>query len=454
MSTAIENLVKALEAGSTNGTPSSLTNGSALQRIPMPATLQKVYADESLTLKLSNMIPAKKHDATDYYYNRQLSPGQLGFAAQLEETAVGAQQDAQVVKTAVPLVLYVDMRFTTNLAELVGQIDDKAASERQAEAAAENLAVSIELDMLKGKSDFSDAGVFNGNAVLTGGVPGCRGLDVEIRASDLNVTTQDLYLRAFGAAESVVFTSVTGLTQGTVEDMRARQAINGGNPDLQIMSMSGLANYNKTTALGMQRIVLGGSAQRLSGASLSKQATAFGEVGFEGHRLLEGKSVGLPRGVLAAPTASAAASGSGTTMAAGSYVYVVAARNANAYSAATVASAVTVAAGELVTLTIGASSGAIYFEVFRGTSAATAKFIGNVRAAASGNTSFIDLNNKMPGGSIGLLIDKKSISCPELAPFTKFDLLRADLQKREVFYQVRTIAVEAPRKNCLVDLPQ
>lgn len=453
MSTAIESLVKALEAGSTNGTPSSLTNGSALQRIPMPATLQKVYADESLTLKLSNLIPAKPHKATDYYYDRMLSPGQLGFAAQLEETAIGAQQDLQVVRAAVPLVLYVDLRFTTTIAELVGQVDDKAASERQAEAAAENLAVSIELDMLKGKSDFSDAGVFNGNAVLTGGIAGCRGLDVEIRASDLNITTQDLYLRAFGAAQSVVFTSVTGLTQGIVEDMRARQAINGGNPDMAIMSMSAHADYNKTTALGMQRIVLSGSPQRLSGASLNKQATAFGSVDFEGHRLLEGRTVGLPRGTLAAPTASGAASGSGTTFTAGSYVYVVAARNANSYSGATVAAAVTVAAGELVTLTIGASSGAQYFEVFRGSSAATAKFIGNVRAAATGSTSFIDLNNKMPGGSVGFLIDKKSITAPELAPFTKFDLLRADLQKREVFYQVRTIAVEGPRKNCLVDLP-
>ena len=87
---------------------------------------------------------------------------------------------------------------------------------------------------------------------------------------------------------------------------------------------------------------------------------------------------------------------------AGDYIYRVIAVNNGGYSAAISSSAVTVASGEGVTLTIAAASDAVFYKIYRteaGGAASTAKLIGEVKKASAGATTFVDLNGVRPNTS-------------------------------------------------------
>ena len=102
---------------------------------------------------------------------------------------------------------------------------------------------------------------------------------------------------------------------------------------------------------------------------------------------------------------SAVAGGSGSNffMAdAGDYIYRVVAVNNSGFSAPVSSSAVTVAMGEEVTLTIANQSDAVFFKIYRteaGGAEDTASLIGEVRAAGVGATTFVDANQVRPNTS-------------------------------------------------------
>lgn len=102
---------------------------------------------------------------------------------------------------------------------------------------------------------------------------------------------------------------------------------------------------------------------------------------------------------------SAVAGGSGSNffMAdAGDYIYRIVAVNNSGFSAPVSSSAVTVAMGEEVTLTIANQSDAVFFKIYRteaGGAEDTASLIGEVRAAGVGATTFVDANQVRPNTS-------------------------------------------------------
>ena len=87
---------------------------------------------------------------------------------------------------------------------------------------------------------------------------------------------------------------------------------------------------------------------------------------------------------------------------AGDYIYRIVAVNNEGFSAAINSSAVTVAAGDKVTLTIAAATDAVFYKIYRteaGGIAADAALIGEIKKASSGATVFVDRNGVRPNTS-------------------------------------------------------
>jgi len=454
----IQSLVKALEAGGYNAAPSTLTQGSALMIEDLSPVMQNVTYDNS-HIKLQKMLNVDSCKSTLAQFDRQLSYGIFGGSAQLEG-AVGQEETSEFVRVVVPMAYYSHTRRVTLVANLVATVDGKKAEERAAEDAAKKLAGDIEFDAFRGKADFSNAGVFDGNPLLIPGIPNILGVEPQIRQSDAQRNAQDQMFGEFGSDDTVVIPGGGTLSQEMVEDASVRSAMNLGSADKLIVDPKVLSAYNKIT-LAKERIILAGSPQDATGGELRRQWTSTGTVNVESSRFLSGKTrpaTARSNGPGSTSSAVGTASGSGTGLSAGRYRYLVTAvselgegsgvvvvdGSANAY--------VDVTAGQQVAIVIAAVTGAKAYNVFRsaaGGTAASVKFIG--RVLASGTTTFTDLGNKRPGFVTGFLIDSSTMSLKELAPYSRVKLAQTDLSTPEAHFRFLSLAVMQPRKNVLID---
>lgn len=458
---ALNNLVKTLEAGSYNSAPSNLIQGGALQVENLESVMHNIcFEDEHLILQ--QLFSVKKSKSLLVQFNRQLSYGRFGGSAQ-REGAVGSTQVGDYVRAVVPMCFYSQVRRVTLAANLIETIDSKDAESRESENAAKLIAADLEFDSFKGKADFSNAGVFDGNPNTMAEMPNMLGVDVQVRQSDMLVSTQDLMFAAYGSNQSVVLMQDGALDQLVIEDAHLRSVMNLGKAQRFMVDPVILTGYNKKVALGapagvsnsIQRIVLAGSAQDVSGADLRRQWVSGGTVSIEPSRFLSGKTSWY-RPIVGAPVAPAfsvqpAASGSGSLLKAESSVkYFVTAENEVGEGSVSESAAVTIAAGNIVTFTMAAQAGVKFFNVYRGKTAALAKYIGRV-ASFGGPVVFTDLGNKAPGFVTGYLLQEDTWSFYELASFSKLKLAVSDLSIPEASYVFRTLAGYQPRKNVLVD---
>jgi hypothetical protein len=198
-------------------------------------------------------------------------------SAQLEG-AVGQEETSDYVRITVPMCFYSHTRRVTLASTLVETVDGKKADERAAADAAKKLAADIEFDSFRGRADFSNAGVFDGNPLAIPLMPNMYGLDVQIRQSDAQRNAHDLMLGEYGSDDSVVIYGGGTLTQDNIEDATTRSAMNLGSADKLVVDPKVLSAYNKIT-YGKERIVLAGSP---TGRDRLRAAQA---VGVDGHLL-------------------------------------------------------------------------------------------------------------------------------------------------------------------------
>lgn len=450
----LQSLMKALEAGSYNAAPGTLVQGSALQVEDLSPVMQNVTFDDS-HIKLQKMLSKKDVKSTLHQFNRQLDYGIFGGSAQFEG-GIGEEDTSNVVRAIVPMAFYSTTRRVTVAANLVGAFDGVKAEDRSASDAAMKLAADIEFDMFRGQSDFSNAGVFDGNIAVVAKLPNMIGVDQQIRQSDAQSNAQDLMFAEYGSDQTVVLSAAGALSQSLIEDASVRSAMNMGAADRLILDPISLSAYNKISH-AKERIMLAGSAQEASGANLRTQWTSSAVVSLEASRFLSGKTrparsrVGSPN----APTATLADAGAaGSLLASAAYTYYVTAVSMRGESVPSAAAAVTpAAAGNKVTVTIAAVSGAAYYNVYRsdaGGSAASAKFVGKI-AQGGGNPVFTDLGNRQPGSVTGFLLQANTLGVAELAPYSKLKLAVADLSLPEAHFRFLSLAAYQPRKNVLVE---
>lgn len=450
----LQSLMKALEAGSYNAAPGALAQGAALMVEDLSPVMQNVTFDDS-HIKLQKLLPSKDVKSQLHQFNRQLDYGIFGGSAQ-HEGGIGEEDTSNFVRAVVPMAYYSTVRRVTVAANMIGAFDGVKAEDRSAADAAMKLAGDIEFDLFRGQSDFSNAGVFDGNPAAVANVPNMVGVDQQIRQSDAQSNTQDLMFAEYGSDQTVVISAGGALTQSTIEDAAVRSAMNMGAADRLILDPISLSAYNKL-AHAKERIVLAGAAQESSGANLRTQWTSSGAVSLEASRFLSGKTrpARARNGSPAAPAiALAEVAAAGAILDPGTYTYFVTAANERGESMPSAASSQAVAAlGNKVTVTITAVSGAKYYNVYRsaaGGSAASAKLIGKI-AQGAGNPVFHDLGNRAPGSVTGFLIQANTLGIAQLAGYSKLKLAVSDLSLPEAHFRFLSLAAYQPRKNVLIE---
>lgn len=447
----LQSLMKALEAGSYNAAPGQLAQGAALMVEDLSPVMQNVTFEDS-HIKLQKMLNSKSVKSQLHQFNRQLDYGIFGGSAQYEG-GIGEEDTSNYVRAVVPMAYYSTVRRVSVAANLVGTFDGQKAEDRASSDAAMKLAGDIEFDCFRGQSDFSNAGVFDGNPTVVAKIPNMIGVDQQIRQSDAQSNSQDLMFAEYGSDQTVVLSANGALTQSLIEDSSVRSAMNMGAADKLMLDPISLSAYNKI-AHAKERIVLAGSAQEASGANLRTQWTSSAIVSLEASRFLSGKTrpARSRAGSPSAPSIAVADAGAaGSLLQAIAYTYYVTACNERGESVASSAASVTpAAAGNKVTVTITAVSGAKYYNVYRGSSAANAKFIGKI-AQGAGNPVFADLGNRTPGAVTGFLLQSNTMGLGELAPYSKLKLAVSDLSLPEAHFRFLSLAMYQPRKNVLLE---
>lgn len=453
----LKSLVKALEAGNYNAAPSSLVQGAALQTEDLSPVMNNVtFSDEHL--KLQKMFKVATVKSTLAQFDRQLSYGILGGSAQLEG-AIGSDETSEFVRIVVPMAYYSHVRRVTLVANMVSTVDGKKAEDRAAADAAKKLAADIEFDLLRGKSDFQNAGVYDSNPMTIPGLANIMGFEAQVRQSDSQRNAHDQMFGEFGSDESITIAGGGTLKQDMIEDASVRSAMNFGSADKLLVDPIVLSAYNKLTYKDKERIILAGSPQDASGADFRRQWVSGGTVQIEASRFLSGKT--RPTQARASgptqPTVVPAADvGAGTGFGAGdSYSYYITACNEVGESprSAVVTQAI-VGAGDGAALTCTLGGTVRYYNVYRGANGVTDplkfKFIGRVAYNPAG-TVFYDLGNKAPGFVTGILLQGDTAELKELSPYSRLKLAVVDLSVPEAHFRFLTLAVTHPRKNCLID---
>jgi hypothetical protein len=456
----IQGLIKALEAGGYDVAPSKLVQGAALMIEDLSSAVEVTTFDDS-HIKLQKSIKVESCKSTLAQFDRQLSYGIFGGSAQLEGH-VGQEETSDFVRVTYPMCFYSHTRKVTLPSMLVQTVDGKKSDERAAADAAKKLAGDIEFDLFRGKADFSNQGVFDGNMGSIPAGPNILGVDAQIRQTDLMRNAQDLMFNEYGSDESVVLAGGSTLSQDNIEDGWTRSQMNHGNATRLIIDPKVLSNYNKI-AYAKERIVLAGSPQDATGAELSRQWTSGGVVKLEASRFLSGKTSPAPARANgpAIPTLTsatpAAISGVVTGFLNGeAYKYTVTACNEVGESPRSASATATIDAdgkGVNVVISHTGLSNVRYFNVYRSAAGGSVmKFIGRVALAlGAASTTFVDLGNKQPGFVTGFLIEDDTMLVKELAPFSRLKLAVTQLAQPEAFFRFLTLGMTAPRKNVLID---
>ena len=452
----IAELRKTLEAGGYNVAPGSLVQGSALGKENLTPVMNiATFRDKSIKLQKQIKVEACKSNHVQFV--RQLDYGTLGGSAVLEG-AVGSQETSKYSRYYVPMAYYVHVRYRTVQADMIESFDGVKAEARLDEDAAHKIAADIELHLFRGKADYSNGGYFDGSpAAISEMEPGQHGLDIQVRSSDLILTSQDLMLQEYGADISCVTNQNGALTQSTVEDIFSKARMNHGSPEKLYLDPLTLASYNKI-AYNKERIVLAGSPQQAHGASLREQFVADGVISIEASRFLSAKTrpgankPGSPNTPIIASLNNVA---DNTTLQAGTYTYQVTAVNEVGESIATAPATITASTGDRIEITITHPAGpnVLYFNVYRSHAGGSRTyFIGRVKISSGTSTLFVDRNNKLPNSITGFAVDFNSgLTMYELAPFSSIPLAQVDMRIPKAYYRFVTLAVALPRFNQLID---
>jgi hypothetical protein len=448
-------LMKALEAGNQLASPDRLVGGAVFQIENLDDVMHVVTIDEK-AIKLQKGMESKPCKSTLAQFDRYLSYGILGGSAQTEG-AIGQEEDSIAARIVVPMAYYSHVRRVTDAANMVSTVDGVKAEDRAARDAAIKIAADLEFDLFRGKSDFSNAGVFDGNMGVIPSLPNVLGLDSQIRMSDTEPNSQDQMFAEYGTNESVIVSVGGTLTQDSIEDAHVKSVIHHGEAEDLFVDPRVASAYNKIS-FGKERIVLAGSPQDATAADLKRQWVSGGTVSLQTSIFLSGKT-GPAKARPTGPAAPGLALGSdvvgSTSIAAGTYIYYVTSCNTIGESPVSAPLTVSgVAAGDQITLTITPSGTVQYFNVYRTNAngvAASAKFIGRVQNSGGGTTSFVDLGNKKPGFVTGFLVQKDSMSLFELSPYSRKKLAVTDLTNPEAFFRFVTLGVMKPRFNTLLD---
>jgi hypothetical protein len=287
------------------------------------------------------------------------------------------------------------------------------------------------------------------------------GLDTQIRQSDAQRNAQDLMFGEYGSDDTVVISGGGTLTQEMIEDAHVRSEMNLGNADMLLVDPKVLSRVQQDHPRQGARDPRGLPA----GRDRRRPPSAVGQ---RRHREDRVEPVPLrqdPPRVPAQPPERAVDPGvlhrrgrGGQHRPRGGRVRVL--RDRDQRDRRVAAPPGRDRLGHHHRRSAGHPDHRRHhrrpkaFNVYRsnaGGTEASARFIGRVIAASSGNTTFLDLGNKKPGFVTGLLIQSDTMTMKELAPYSRVKLAQTDLSTPEAHFRFVTLAVKQPRKNAIID---
>jgi hypothetical protein len=149
------------------------------------------------------------------------------------------------------------------------------------------------------------------------------------------------------------------------------------------------------------------------------------------------------------PTAGADASGK-STLKAGTYYYSVAAVNDSGESLPTVSAAVTASAGQAITVPVTQVSGATCYRFYRGalSDGSDHQWVADVADAGVGGTSYVDINQKIPGsGTMMLWVNTPdNIVVPQFLPLLRWPIAITTTTIEWFILLYHTLKIKAPER--------
>lgn len=463
--TQVDDLNKAITAGTGYaGAPGNLTGGGALQMESLDTSLKSVTF-EMKNLRLWPILSKDQAYNTIEEYNRQDSFGDQsrGFVA---ESALPRSQDANWSRQLEQVRFIAVTREISDVMLMVRTAHGDAEAQ-QVRAGTMRILEIVERSLMDGRGHYSHNGVFDGaESAINAADLSWNGLSRQIRRGEADPTAKAKAFTGYGAEESVI-----GDMRGLVIDEEALEeagrvvADNFGAPSLLLAGTKAVSDLSKQF-YPKERINPMGVSNGRAGYVLTEFVSSAGAYAIQGSVFMKPKQRPTdPTHAIAPaqPTGVAAANGLSKFSAndAGDYLYLATAIVGGASDGegplSPVSAAVSVDAGEGVTLTIPAVAGAYAYAVYRsakGGDAASAQFIGYVAPSTVGGAgTLIDLNHKLPGMGEAVLLSNESevVRFKQLAPLYKADLAKTAMTKRWFQALLGMPIVYAPRKNYLFE---
>lgn len=465
----VNELNKALEAGTPyQGAPTSRTGGGALQVESLDSSLKSVTY-EMKNIKLWPVMAKDQAYNTIEEYNRQDAFGDQGRGF-ISEGSLPRSEDSSYTRQIQRVRFIGVTRELTHVYTLVRNAHGDAIA-REIRSGTMRILEIVERALYDGRGFYSNAGKFDGSdaAVLDADLQ-WEGLDKQLRAGFEDPSAQAKAFTGFGLSESpLIDQRGSVLDEDALEDAGRIVADNFGYPNLMALDTKAHSDLGRQF-YPKERVNNMGVQNGKAGFVLQSFVASAGEYALMSDVFLRPKrrpfdpvhadASAKPTGVTASDADSKFASAD-----AGDYIYYVTAiKEPNASTsgagegpASPASDPISVAAGEKVTLTIGAVTGAFSYAVYRSSkdgAAADAEFVGYVAPASVGAAAtFVDLNHKLPGLAQAYLLTNEAevLRFKQLAPLMKMDLAIIATAYRWMQLLYGTPIVYAPRKNCLFE---
>lgn len=455
----VDNLNKAITAGYGGaGKPTDLTYGGVLQAESLESTLKSVTFDMK-NLKMWPSISVDKAYNLFEQYNRLISYGS-DSAPYIGEGGAPVEEDSTYVRDGQKIVFFGTRRKVSHQMTLVRvTVGDIVA--QQAKEGTMHLLKNVERELYWGHGHFMN----KSTGLLTGS-------DADLPMN--SIAMSGILKQLLKGDQDVLMYS--GDFQGYGDQSSIAQDL-GGNvmaqDDLERLAVIALENFGAPSELHMEPAALSafvkqfypqfrsapGMSNQSVGYDVSKMITTAGNIDFKPNLFLRPRSYARSMSVsslapqLGSFAVSAAGSGSGSALQAGTYQIKVTLVNDAGESSPLQASAATITAGQQITLTTSATpAGVKYIKVFLsapGGAVGTEQFCGNF--ANVGNGAYNLNGSKQPGLGEAFLLDMNAecMKFKQLAPLSKinFAIVTTALEFAIVMYGA--LFVYTPRFNAL-----
>ena len=460
----VDELNKALEAGAGYaGAPTALTGGGALQVESLDASLKSVTY-EMRNIKFWPVLAKDQAYNTIEQYNRIDKYGDQGRGF-IAEGALPRSEDSSYSRQIQRVRFIGVTRELTHVYTLVRNAHGDAIA-REIRNGTMRILEIVERALFDGRGHYQTiaTGKFEGaDAAILDADLMWEGLDKQLRKGDTDASATAGAFVGYGASESIVRDSRGSvLDEDALEDDARIVAENFGMPNLLLLDTKAHSDLGRQF-FPKERVNPMGISNGKAGFVLQQFMSSAGAFDLVSDVFLRPKRgpVASPSGAPSAPgaltpaNAGADADSKWTAAEAGDYTYIATAINDAGESVASAVSAtVAAAAGDAITVTIPATTGAYAYAVYRSPlgSATDHEFIGMAAPASVGaGVVFKDNNHKLPGLAQAYLLSNESevLRFKQLAPLMKMDLAIIATAYRWMQLLYGTPIVYAPRK-CLV----